>query len=225
YYTGNCVPSLEAPSNKTCEIEGWCPEEYSASTEYQIDKSALNNFTVYIKSIATFLKLGLTLGNVRPETNFSCLFDSSTNPKCPIFEIGYILNYISKKVGEDVEPALLKDGGLIEIEQKWLCNFDFDAKRCFPTYDFRLLQSGNDVLSPGINYRYVHKYRSNSTDYRTLIKVYGLRFIVTTTGQGGRFNIVNLFVAIGSGIGFMIIASILLLHPSLQFVFVLSFVM
>ncbi|CAF0998869.1 unnamed protein product [Adineta steineri] len=39
-------------------------------------------------------------------------------------------------------------------------------------------------------------------------KVYGLRFVVSITGKGGQFNIVNLFLAIGSGIGFMVIAGI-----------------
>jgi len=46
-------------------------------------------------------------------------------------------------------------GGIIEIQQTWECNFDFaeEVKECFPTFTFNLLQSGNDVLSPGINYR------------------------------------------------------------------------
>jgi len=52
-------------------------------------------------------------------------------------------------------------GGLIEIEQKWKCNFDFaeEKKQCYPTFNFNLLQSGTDRLSPGINYRY-HKYKN-----------------------------------------------------------------
>jgi hypothetical protein len=44
---------------------------------------------------------------------------------------------------------------------------------------------------------YASKYRINGTDYRTLSKVYGLRFVVAITGKGGQFDIVNLFVAIG----------------------------
>lgn len=73
--------------------------------------------------------------------------------------------------------------------------------------------------------RYAQKYRENGTEYRTLAKVYGLRFVVAISGKGGQFYIVNLFVSIGknfllflqsrslcvfpgSGIGFMAIASI-----------------
>jgi hypothetical protein len=47
------------------------------------------------------------------------------------------------------------EGGLIEIQQNWNCNFDFakQKKECFPSFTFNLLQSGSDELSPGINYR------------------------------------------------------------------------
>jgi hypothetical protein len=46
-------------------------------------------------------------------------------------------------------------------------------------------------------HRFAQKYRVNDIDYRTLTKVYGLRFVLAITGKGGQFNIVNLFVAIG----------------------------
>jgi len=201
-YTGNCIANHQG--KKMCEIKGWCPEELSSSLDYQIHREDLNNFTVYIKSVASFQKFKVTLRNVRTETNFTCIYDPKTDPRCPIFRIGNIIE--SLKATDD---SLLKEGGLVEIEQKWKCNFDFKPDRCFPTWEFRRVQSGDEIQSPGINYRYAQKYRVNDTDFRTLYKVYGIRFIVTTTGQAGRFNIVNLFVAIGSGIGFMVIASII----------------
>lgn len=55
----------------------------------------------------------------------------------------------------------------------------------------------NEKYSMICLFRYIQKYRVNGTDYRTLTKMYGLRFVVTITGKGGQFNIVNLFVAIG----------------------------
>ncbi|CAF3903393.1 unnamed protein product, partial [Rotaria sordida] len=55
---------------------------------------------------------------------------------------------------------------------------------------------------------FVERYRSNETDYRTTTKVYGLRFILTIAGHGGRFDIRRLFLAIGSGIGYLIIAEL-----------------
>jgi len=206
-YTGNCIDNMQG--NYTCEIQGWCPEELSSPTatyDYLIDRDDLNNFTVYIKSVATFQKFKVTLRNIRTETNFSCIYDVKNNPHCPIFRIG---NIIESLIDVD-EDALLRDGGLIEIEQKWKCNFDFKPEKCYPTWEFRNVKGGDEKQAPGMNYRYIQKYRtSEGKDIRTLSKVYGIRFVITTTGQAGRFNIVNLFVAIGSGIGFMVIASII----------------
>lgn len=75
------------------------------------------------------------------------------------------------------------------------------------------------------SYRYGQKYRENGTEYRTLAKVYGLRFVVTISGKGGKFYIVNIIFAIGkqslpsnrsltflcsgSGIGFLAIATLI----------------
>ncbi|CAF4069373.1 unnamed protein product, partial [Rotaria sordida] len=84
----------------------------------------------------------------------------------------------------------------------------FEDQECFPAYTFDLLQSGDDKLSPGVNFRFVEKYRLNETDYRTTTKMYGLRFVLTIAGHGGRFDISRLFLAIGSGIGYMIIAEL-----------------
>jgi len=110
-------------------------------------------------------------------------------------------------------------GGLIEIQQNWQCNFDIakEKKECFPTFAFNLLQSGSDKLSPGINYRlartcihfifdffsllicrFAEKFLVNGVTYRTLTKIYGLRFILSIKGEGRRFDAVNLFVAIGT---------------------------
>jgi hypothetical protein len=68
-------------------------------------------------------------------------------------------------------------------------------------------------LSPGINYRYditrfdysiicfvdrfADKYRMNGIEYRTLTKMYGLRFILTITGNGRRFDFYYLFLGVG----------------------------
>lgn len=57
--------------------------------------------------------------------------------------------------------------------------------------------NNNIIFDSYSSNRYAQKYRVNETDYRTLSKVFGLRFVVVITGKGGQFNIVNLFVAIG----------------------------
>ena len=64
----------------------------------------------------------------------------------------------------------------------------------------------------------------NGVEYRTVTKVYGLRFVLSIRGKGRQFHIVHLFFAIGmffrnslsiflissgSGVGYMIIAQII----------------
>ncbi|CAF2688830.1 unnamed protein product [Rotaria sp. Silwood2] len=204
YFTGKCVESEENATMKVCQMDGWCPEELSSSIDYTMDRQDLENFTVFLKTMVTFTLFKKNLRNIQENTNFSCRFDGTVHTAdCPIIRVGYILDQLTTN-----RTALLYDGGLIEIRQDWTCNFDRSPKKCVPTYEFSLLQSGDDKLSPGINYRFVQKYRVNETNYRTLSKVYGLRFVISITGKGGQFNIVNLFIAIGSGIGFMVIAGI-----------------
>ncbi|CAF1149122.1 unnamed protein product [Rotaria magnacalcarata] len=203
YFTGKCVASLENYNITVCEIHAWCPEELSNSTEYIVDRNDLANFTVYLKTAVTFTAFNINLRNVRDSTNFSCRYHSTNDPRCPILRIGDILDSLKTN-----KTALLREGGLIEIRQDWTCNFDFDRNSCFPKLSFSVLQSGDDKQSPGINYRAAQKYRVGGVDRRTLSKIYGLRFVISITGAGGQFNIVNLFVAIGSGIGFLVIADI-----------------
>ncbi|CAF1359002.1 unnamed protein product [Adineta steineri] len=203
YFTGECVPSVQNESVSVCEIHAWCPEELSESTEYIMNSDDVANFTVYLKTVVTFTLFNITLRNVRDDTNFSCRYHKDNDPRCPIIRIGDILDSINTN-----KTALLLEGGLIEIRQDWICNFDFHKDRCYPTLAFSILQSGDDKNSPGVNYRSGQKYHQNGTDYRILSKIYGLRFVIAISGNGGQFNIVNLFVAIGSGIGFMVIADI-----------------
>jgi hypothetical protein len=149
----------------------------------------LQNFTVFIKTIVTFSQYNVKMfvyfvwnvvlsiiylcrRTVKDDTNFLCRFNRKTDPRCPIFSIGYILKNLQDqdskinlkalyhKVNEfkfvfTMNFSLFLKGALIEIQQNWKCNFDFDKqkKECFPIWTFNLLQSGSDQQSPGINYR------------------------------------------------------------------------
>ncbi len=44
---------------------------------------------------------------------------------------------------------------------------------------------------------FADKYRLNGKEYRTLTKMYGLRFVLTITGNGGRFDLYYLFLSVG----------------------------
>ncbi|CAF1159056.1 unnamed protein product [Adineta ricciae] len=203
FFTGKCVASFENSSISVCEISGWCPEEMSASTDLQISLHDLSNFTIFIKTSVTFQRFNINLRNIGDNTNFSCRYHPVADQRCPIIRVGDILEGFHTDI-----PALIKEGGVIEIEQQWECNFDYDKRLCYPRYLFHLLQSGDDKQSPGINYRTAYKYRFDNTTYRLLSKVHGLRFVISISGRGGRFHALQLFLAIGSGIGYMVIAGL-----------------
>jgi hypothetical protein len=52
--------------------------------------------------------------------------------------------------------------------------------------------------------RFTEKYNINGIEYRTLTKVYGLRFVLSIRGKGRRFDIVHLFIAIGMYLFFVL---------------------
>ena len=53
------------------------------------------------------------------------------------------------------------------------------------------------ILSSIASNRFAEKFHKNGIQYRTLTKIYGLRFVLSVKGEGRRFDTVNLFVAIG----------------------------
>ena len=58
-------------------------------------------------------------------------------------------------------------------------------------------------------FRYADKYAVNNTMYRTLIKAYGLRFIIVVTGKAGRFDFIPLLLTVGAGIGLLAIPTLI----------------
>ena len=60
-----------------------------------------------------------------------------------------------------------------------------------------------------VSFRYANYFKyENGTEYRTLYKAYGIKFIVTLQGQAGQFRIVPLMTKFGSGLAILGIVSI-----------------
>ena len=57
-------------------------------------------------------------------------------------------------------------------------------------------------------FRYAKYYRENGTEYRTLFKAYGIKFIMSVTGEAGKFNAEPFFINIGSGMALLSIVSV-----------------
>jgi hypothetical protein len=92
-------------------------------------------------------------------------------------------------------------GGVVKIEITWDCNLDYDIGYCKPEYSFGRfdLSFKSSSVAAGYNFRYADKYEVNGIKYRTLIKAYGLRFVIVVNGQARKFDFIPLFLTIGAG--------------------------
>jgi P2X purinoceptor 4 len=77
------------------------------------------------------------------------------------------------------------------------------------------LDDPKQTFSVGYNYRYANYYHQLDPDsntqieYRDLYKVYGIRIVFISNGEGRRFDIVPLLVNIGSGLGLLAFATLI----------------
>ena len=87
------------------------------------------------------------------------------------------------------------------------CNLDFDfLTYCRPVYSFSRLDSAQAKISPGSNFRHADYFNQNR---RTLIKAYGLTFIVNVHGSAGKFSVVPTLLNLGAGLALLSVATII----------------
>ncbi|CAO2629554.1 P2X purinoceptor 4 [Lemmus lemmus] len=180
--TGKCVPFNE--SVKTCEVAAWCPVENDAGMP---KRNILPNVT------SSYLK--------------SCIYDAQTDPFCPIFRLGKIV----EDAGHSFQDMAV-EGGIMGIQIKWDCNLDRAASLCLPRYSFRRLDTRDPEhnVSPGYNFRFAKYYRDvTGNEQRTLIKAFGIRFDIIVFGKAGKFDIIPTMINVGSGLALLGVATVL----------------
>ncbi|XP_070699453.1 P2X purinoceptor 5 [Pempheris klunzingeri] len=196
--TGLCLNSTG-----TCEIHAWCPVEHSGRPTEPLLSEA-ENFTVYIKNFIRFPKFEFSKSNVLETSDDSylkrCSFDREDHLYCPIFRVGDLVSW----TGHDFQDMAVR-GGTVGILIEWNCDLDRDSSECNPQYSFtRLDMNQNNSVTSGYNFRYARYYKDhNAETYRTLYKVYGIRFDIIINGQAGKFNIVPTVITIGSGVALL----------------------
>ncbi|XP_034745229.1 P2X purinoceptor 5 isoform X2 [Etheostoma cragini] len=196
--TGLCVNSTG-----TCEIHAWCPVEHSKRPTEPLLSEA-ENFTVYIKNFIRFPKFEFSKSNVLETSDDSylkrCSYDRENHLYCPIFRLGDLVSW----TGYDFQDMAAK-GGSVGILIEWNCDLDKDFTQCNPRYSFtRLDLNSNNSVTSGYNFRYARYYKDqNGETFRTLYKVYGIRFDIMINGQAGKFSIVPTIIAIGSGVALL----------------------
>ncbi|XP_035425158.1 P2X purinoceptor 6 [Cygnus atratus] len=190
--TGKCV--MFNTTHSTCEIYGWCPVENNTLPRKPLLAEA-ENFTLFIKNTVNFTKFNFSKGNTlqtNDPTYFkSCTYDPFFNPSCPVFRIGDVVEAAGETFGD---LALL--GGSISIRIEWDCDLDQPTAQCQPRYSFILVDRR-------YNFRTASYYwDSQQRPYRSLMKLYGIRFDISVHGQAGKFGIIPAAVSFGTGIAF-----------------------
>ncbi|XP_013993407.1 P2X purinoceptor 5 isoform X1 [Salmo salar] len=196
--TGLCLNSTG-----TCEIHGWCPVETGRKPSEALLSKA-ENFTIYIKNFVRFPKFEFSKSNVLDTGNDSylkrCSYDNILQPYCPIFRLGDLVS----RTGHDFQDMAVV-GGSVGILIEWNCDLDKDYSQCNPKYSFTRLDINlNSTVTSGYNFRYARYYKDEAGEsFRTLYKVYGIRFDIMVNGRAGKFNIIPTVIAIGSGLAIM----------------------
>ncbi|KER33954.1 hypothetical protein T265_00386 [Opisthorchis viverrini] len=207
--TGRCVPSTRQKGLKVCEIYGWCPTEHDITPKPHLLASA-ENFTVMLKNSIEFPRYRVKRRNILKWMDKLFLKTCRYNPNderlkfCPIFRLGDILKYSDAQ-----NKNLWQNGGMVSIHIEWTCNLDFDVEKCVPKYVFRRLDDFESPVAKGWNFRFSQHYMENGTHKRNLIKAHGIQFFITVYGKGGKFNIIQFSMNLGSGLALLGIATVL----------------
>ncbi|XP_065594888.1 P2X purinoceptor 6 isoform X1 [Cyrtonyx montezumae] len=191
--TGKCV--MFNSTHSTCEIFGWCPVENDTLPRKPLLAEA-ENFTLFIKNTVNFTKFNFSKGNTlqtNDPTYFkTCMYDPFFSPSCPVFRIRDMVEAAGETFGD---LALL--GGSISVRIEWDCDLDQPAALCQPRYSFILLDRR-------YNFRMASYYwDSQRRHYRSLLKLYGIRFDISVHGQAGKFGVIPAAVSFGTGIAFL----------------------
>ncbi|KAM4637128.1 P2X purinoceptor 3 [Discoglossus pictus] len=183
YLTGHCIKQF-------CQIQGWCPTE-NDTVEVPILMEAVD-FTIFVKNSVRFPLFNFEKGNL-PD-NLRCLYHPIKNPLCPIFRLGDMINLAGQNFSQ-----LARNGGVLGIKIGWLCDLDQSWDLCIPQYSFTRLDgvSQKSTQSPGYNFRFARYYmHPNGSEFRTLIKAFGIRIDVIVYGNAGKFNIIPTLINI-----------------------------
>uniref|UniRef100_A0A4W6CTC5 P2X purinoceptor n=1 Tax=Lates calcarifer TaxID=8187 RepID=A0A4W6CTC5_LATCA len=200
---GRCLRKDEN-STGTCEIYAWCPTERKSKPHGPLLTNA-ENFTIYIKNFIQFPKFSFSKSNVLDTTDDSylknCRYDEELHPYCPIFRLGDITRRASYNFQD-----MATFGGSIGIVIHWDCDLDKGYSSCHPQYYFTRLDISvsNKTIAKGFNFRHTRYYKDVAGEtYRSLFKVYGVRFNIMVHGKAGKFSIIPTAINVASGLALM----------------------
>uniref|UniRef100_A0A8C5Q214 P2X purinoceptor n=1 Tax=Leptobrachium leishanense TaxID=445787 RepID=A0A8C5Q214_9ANUR len=216
--TGKCI-RLNA-THSTCEIYGWCPVENGSLMSKPLLNEA-ENFTLFIKHAVHFGKFNFFRANTletSSETYFkSCRYDPIHTPYCPVFRIQDIIRKVghsfeelsilperfiigvhtTKHGGENECFLRIPVGGVVAVHIEWKCDLDHSVALCKPRYHFRLQEKKNNFRTA------TYYWNKERQEYRDLLKLYGIRFDISVTGEARRFGVIPTAVSFGTACAFL----------------------
>ncbi|KAK2912051.1 hypothetical protein Q8A67_004184 [Cirrhinus molitorella] len=207
HMTGKCINETS-----TCEIYSWCPVEDDRQIPDPPILLTAENYTLFIKNSITFRQFDVVRSNLVESVNQSyintCLFHPKTDPLCPIFRLGDIVERSGFNFTE-----IARVGGAIGVLIDWDCNLDLSIRHCKPKYEFYGLygtgkNDKEEKPSLGYNFRYAKYYVEDGVEKRTLMKVFGVRIDIIVHGRAGKFDVIPTLTAIGSGVGIFGVATV-----------------
>eukprot|EP00938_MAST-03A_sp_MAST-3A-sp1_P001413 g1413.t1 len=202
-YTGNCVlPKGETDESKPkyCEVRGWCAE----GNTFPHDPDA-GNYDVVIDGVEDW-SLYIRLNAEFPQ--FEKKMNTAPDGKIVHLKNQWYISEILEGAGTNIDEVSER-GAIVLMKATFDCDFNTQSEtNCDPTWTYSRLDKtyeGQPLSSIGFNY---YQAVSTGDDTRTLNKRYGLKIEIHVDGQGGRFSIVALSIALGSGIGLLSVASL-----------------
>ncbi|XP_077510516.1 P2X purinoceptor 4-like isoform X2 [Amblyomma americanum] len=204
--TGRCIRAAghSEEGQHVCEISGWCPVERKILPLKNGSGllAGARDFTVLIKNYVQFPLFKVHRRNIPDQMNASylkaCVHDEKKSPLCPIFRVGDMV----EQAGADFDQMAL-EGGVIQITISWDCDLDYDIRHCLPDYSFTRLDDPDATVVRGFNFRYAKHYNEMK---RTLVKAYGIKFVVRVRGEAGRTRLSSIAVTMGSGLGLLVVS-------------------
>ncbi|KAL6046444.1 hypothetical protein STEG23_021405 [Scotinomys teguina] len=155
------------------------------------------DFTIFIKNSIQFPLFNFEKGNLLPNLTAkdikTCRFHPEKAPFCPILRVGDVVKF----AGQDF-AKLAWAGGVLGIKIGWVCDPDKAWDQCIPKYSFTRLDgvSEKSNVSTGYNFRFAKYYKTeNGSEYRTLLKAFGIRFDVLVYGNAGKLNIIPTIIS------------------------------
>ena len=95
-------------------------------------------------------------------------------------------------------------GAVFSFIIEWDCNLDYAEEYCLPQYRFRRMDSPDEKIAKGWNFRHADYWNApDGSRRRTLYKYYGIRFVFLVYGKAGRFSPEEFALNLGSGIGLL----------------------